>query len=101
MLPSILDKVLRALVPSEADRALGVMPRASSQPQFVNMSIEELRDEIAGYEERTGMSTAEMREGLQLGTVRETQTVCSWLMSVEILEDLLRLRDGESGVGCG
>ena len=53
-------------------------------PVTAHRTIDDIEAEIAGYEQRHGMTSAQMLEGLCSETLQQTHSICGWQMRLKL-----------------
>ena len=87
---TIADHDLRTLPPAEQAAVWRAMLEATRRPP--EEDIADLDRELRAFEFVFSMSTAEMRERLANGSLRETHEVCRWLLRADLRDDLRAMR---------
>ena len=57
-------------------------------PEEIDEDIQKLNDTIRNYETEQGLTTEELRKGLNDGTIHESWDHCCWLMAVNMRDSL-------------
>lgn len=85
---SIKDADLRNMTEEERDAAWAKLIELARRP-VTPERLKEIDDELAVYEQKYGMTSAEMRHKVSWGEMEETSDICDWLMLLrrrELLE---------------
>jgi hypothetical protein len=66
-----------------------VMQQLSNIDERVRESLIETQQAIARFERTHRMTSVEMREKLDAGTIAETDEICQWLIELDVLSGIL------------
>ena len=78
---------LRRMSPAELEAAARSLIRGARRTPSPE-ELQELEAQLQAFELARGCSTEEMRAWVREGSMREDETVCSWLMAADLLERL-------------
>lgn len=80
---------LRSMSFEQRTRRLSALVADTRSPP--NGEMRALDDKISAFEKQHGMNSADMRDGVRVGKVRETAEICTWLMILEMRDRLASL----------